>query len=111
VDGIHTTHEQRSPLVDIADHNDLPAVLVALATPLQVSLRRQLPRAPRLAGQLWGRRVPDEVVGTQHAAVLASLPTLHTEGWHSVHVLNTRHLANVDQEGGAHDGAYRHRDL
>jgi predicted kinase len=93
VDATHTTRADRRPLVDLAAAHHLPAVLVALATSLQVCLQRQLARAPRQPGTAWGRRVPEDVVRTQHAAVLASLPHLHTEGWHSVHVLNTHHLA------------------
>lgn len=95
VDATHTTREDRRPLVDLAAAHDMPGVLVALATPLPVCLQRQLSRAPRQPGTAWGRRVPEDVVRTQHAAVLASLPRLHTEGWHSVHVLHTQHLAHL----------------
>lgn len=92
VDATHTTHDARRPLIDLAATHQLPVVLIALATPLQVCLQRQLTRAPRLPGALWGRQVPDDVVRTQHADMLASLPHLHTEGWHSIHVLETGHL-------------------
>jgi predicted kinase len=93
VDATHTTREERRPLVDLAAAHHMPAVLMALATPLQTCLQRQLVRTPRQPGAPWGEQVSEDVVRTQHAAVLASLPHLHTEGWHSVHVLHTQHLA------------------
>ena len=96
IDATHTTRRERRPLVDLAAIHGLPAVLVAVATPLQDCLDRQLGRAPRQPGALWGRRVPAPVVRTQYAAVLASLPHLHTEGWHSVHVLHTHHLNIIE---------------
>lgn len=96
VDATHTVYEHRRPLVNLAAVHDLPAVLVVVATALQDCLQRQLVRAPRQPGALWGRRVPEDVVRTQHAAVLASLPHLHTEGWHSVHVLGAHHLHTTE---------------
>lgn len=93
VDATHTTWAQRRPIHDLVAAHNMSAVLVAVATPLQDCLARQLPRAPRRPGARWGRRVPEDVVRTQHTNVLASLPHLHTEGWHSVHVLHTAHLS------------------
>jgi predicted kinase len=92
VDGTHTTPAERRALVDLAGVHDLPAVLIALATPLGTCLHRQQTRAPRQPGAAWGRRVPEDVVRGQYARVLASLPQLHTEGFHAVHVLHTHHL-------------------
>jgi predicted kinase len=94
VDATHTTREDRRPLLDLAAAHHMPAVVVALATPLPVCLERQLSRPPRQPGPPQSWRVPEDVVREQHAAVLASLPHLHTEGWHSVHVLNAQHLAH-----------------
>lgn len=92
VDGTHTTPWERRKVVDLADGHDMPAVLIALATPLEVCLHRQQIRAPRKPGAAWGQRVPEDVVRSQHTRVLASLPGLHTEGFDSVHVLDTHYL-------------------
>ncbi len=92
VDGTHTTDKERRRIADLAASHTMPAVLVALATPLHVCLHRQQTRAPRRPGAAWGEQVPEDVVRSQHARVLGSLPHLHTEGFHSVHVLNTHYL-------------------
>lgn len=93
VDATHTTRGERRRVLDVAAAYAMSAVVIAVATPLHECLARQLARPPRRPGgppQSW--RVPDDVVRTQHAALLASLPHLHTEGWHSVHILHTHHL-------------------
>lgn len=82
VDATHTNWDERRPILTLVTSHSLPAVLVVVATPLQQCLHRQLTRS---------RRVPESVVRQQHANVLASLPRLHTEGWHSVHLLHTAH--------------------
>lgn len=92
VDGTHTTPWERRNVVAVADRHGMPAVLVVLATPLEVCLSRQQTRKPRRPGALWGEQVPEDVVRGQHVRVLGSLPDLHLEGFDSVHVLNTNHL-------------------
>lgn len=88
LDGTHTTAKQRRNVLTIAWRHRMPAVLLAVATDLDTCLERQLQRAPRLPGALWGSQVPPDVVAGQHKRVRDSLATLHTEGWHAVHILN-----------------------
>jgi predicted kinase len=92
MDGTHTTPWERRKVVDLADRHTMPAVLVALVTPLDECLKRQQIRAPRAPGAAWGEQVSEDIVRAQHTRVLVSLPGLHTEGFHSVHVLVTHHL-------------------
>jgi predicted kinase len=88
VDATNTDADHRAPLVDLATTNHLPAVAVVLDTPLQVCLDRQQDRRGPLLGRRWGRRVPDEVVTAQHAAVASSIPGLPAEGFTGVYVIN-----------------------
>lgn len=87
VDATNTDAGHRAPLVELATHGGLPAVAVVLDTPLQVCLDRQQDRLGPLPGRKWGRRVPDEVVTAQHAAVTASIPGLPEEGFTGVYVI------------------------
>lgn len=87
VDATHTQYERRRTLRDLAVRHRLPAVAIAVATPLRVCLARQLDRAPAPSGERWGRQVPADVVTAQHAELTAALPGLHLEGFAAVHIL------------------------
>ncbi|GLZ43513.1 AAA family ATPase [Actinokineospora sp. NBRC 105648] len=91
VDATHTLLAHRVVLVGMADRHHLPAVAIAVDTPLIVCLARQLDRPPRPPGARWGRRVDPRTVATQHRAVRRGLPTLHREGFASVHILTGGH--------------------
>jgi predicted kinase len=90
VDATNTDADHRAPLVELAIANHLPAVAVVLDTPLQVCLDRQRARLGPLPGRTWGRRVPDEVVTAQHAAVTTSIPGLPAEGFTGVYVISRK---------------------
>lgn len=88
VDATNLDPGHREPFVQMARACGLPAIAVVLTTPLEVCQARQRDRLGPLPGRKWGRRVPDEVVAAQHAAVIASIPALPTEGFSAVYVIN-----------------------
>lgn len=92
IDGVHDRAEHRRNVLDIAGRHGVPAVLIALATPAEVCVRRQADRP-------LSRQVPEEIIRAQYARVLTSLPDLHAEGWNAVHVLNANHLKNGRTSG------------
>jgi predicted kinase len=90
VDATHTQFQPRHALRTMAAQHGLPAVAVAVATPLDVCLARQLDRPPAEPGVRWGAQVPAEKVTVQHAELTAALPALHIEGFDQVHILDGR---------------------
>jgi predicted kinase len=81
IDATNAEAPARGLLVAIAHRHRVPALAVAVATPLETCLARNAIRPGPLPGIQWGRRVPDPVVRTQHARCRDSLASLRTEGF------------------------------
>ncbi|SMC98965.1 AAA family ATPase [Kibdelosporangium aridum] len=79
VDGTHTRLDQRTSLASLAAWYRIPAVLIAVATPLELCLARQNQRA---------RHVPADVVTQQHGDVLRALTHRGlADGYAQVHIV------------------------
>ncbi|WP_037733235.1 ATP-binding protein [Streptomyces megasporus] len=84
VDATNTEAHVRKQLLAAARRHDMPAVAVLASTPLPVCLGRNTARPE-------SRRVPEEVVRAQHAAVIASRPRLAEEGFDHVVLADDLH--------------------
>lgn len=80
LDSTNTRSDIRQDLITRAHRHGLPAIAVALATPLEVCRARNAARPPN-------RRVPDAALVDQHAAVQQCLNHLADEGFDQVHIL------------------------
>ena len=77
VDATNTEAHVRRQLLAAARRHGVPAVAVIVSTPLPVCLERNAARPA-------DRRVPQEVVRAQHAAMVAAHPRLDEEGFDHV---------------------------
>lgn len=77
IDGTHTDQPVRARLVDAARRQGVTPIALLVATPLSVCLERNRQRPEN-------RRVPEDVVRAQHAAIVAAHPYLHDEGFEYV---------------------------
>ncbi|MET9734542.1 ATP-binding protein [Streptomyces sp. NPDC006458] len=77
IDATNVEQPVRVELVMAAKRHGMPTVAVVVATPLSVCLTRQDPRPAN-------RRVPEDVVRSQHQAVTYSHQQLAAEGFHTI---------------------------
>ncbi|WP_435609640.1 AAA family ATPase [Streptomyces sp. C10-9-1] len=77
IDATNVEQSVRVELVMAAKRHGMPTVAVIVATPLPVCLERQGPRPAN-------RRVPEDVVRSQHQAMVASHQRLAAEGFNTV---------------------------
>ncbi|RZQ60867.1 ATP-binding protein [Amycolatopsis suaedae] len=83
-----TSYKQsfRRRLLAVAGDCRARTVAVVLLPPVEVALRRNATRDPRVCGVCGtARRVPDQTIRAMHAQITADLPGLYREGWHTVH--------------------------
>ena len=92
-----TGRQVRTRLVAAAHRHNLPAVAVVTTTPLEECLRRNATRPGE-------RRVPEEIVRAQHAALLAARPDLASEGFDQVHNADGLDLLRLVMERSAAAG-------
>ncbi|WP_128977365.1 ATP-binding protein [Streptomyces roseicoloratus] len=105
VDSTNVEEAIRAELVMTAKKYGVPTVAVVVSTPLPLCLQRQQPRPAN-------RRVPDDVVRRQHAAMTSSHQNLAREGFTQVlfaHDLNRlepylRHLSEARRSDLGLDG-------
>ncbi|MEW2577757.1 ATP-binding protein [Streptomyces syringium] len=77
IDATNCEQHIRVELVMAAKRHGMPTVAVILATPLDVCLERQGPRPDN-------RRVPEDIVRSQHQAVVHSHQRLAAEGFNTI---------------------------
>ncbi|MFB6814489.1 AAA family ATPase [Streptomyces sp. NPDC056347] len=77
IDATNVEHGVRVELVMAAKRHGMPTVAVVVATPLPVCLERQGPRPDN-------RRVPEDVVRSQHQAMVHSHQSLAAEGFNTI---------------------------
>jgi predicted kinase len=77
IDATNVTASARRPLVAAAKRHNMPVIAVIVATPAPLCVERQRPRPAN-------RTVPDDVVLTQHKAMIHSHPQLLSEGFNEV---------------------------
>lgn len=77
VDATNTDRTVRSGLLKIAARHGMPTVALLMSTTLPAALERN-------SGRPANRRVPDNVVRAQYAAMIAAHPGLHAEGFDHV---------------------------
>ena len=81
VDATSVRPASRKSLVALARKHRRPAVAIAFDLPIELYLERNRRRT--------GRTVPDGVIRRQHDQMVRSQPTLHTEGFDRVYVLDS----------------------
>ena len=84
IDATNVEQPVRVELVMAAKRHGMPTVAVVVATPLEVCLQRQSPRPD-------SRRVPEDVVRSQHQAMVRSHQRLTAEGFNTVVFADTLH--------------------
>ncbi|MEU6285025.1 ATP-binding protein [Streptomyces sp. NPDC047028] len=77
IDATNLDQPVRAELVEAAKRHGMPTAAVVVATPLPVCLERQGPRPAN-------RRVPEDVVRSQHQAMVHSHQRLAAEGFNTV---------------------------
>lgn len=77
IDATNVEQSVRVELVTAAKRHGMPTVAVVVATPLDVCLQRQGPRPDN-------RRVPEDVVRSQHQAMVHSHQRLAAEGFNTI---------------------------
>ncbi|MFI1312804.1 AAA family ATPase [Streptomyces albidoflavus] len=106
IDATNLDQAVRVELVTAAKRHGMPAVAVIFATPLPVCLERQRPRPDN-------RRVPEDVVRSQHQAMVHSHQRLAAEGFDTVVFADAlyrlepflKRLSQVREADLGHDGS------
>lgn len=86
VDGTHHLARTRAALLTRAVNACLPAVAIALSTPIEICVARQQDRPPPASGRQHGLRIPEPKVRELDRMIHDALPGLVREGF-IVHVL------------------------